>query len=61
MNKVEIISDGRLRGPYTVKINGQTVNNILDIDLNGMVSSDEGKHITLSILVEELVIRPEYK
>ncbi len=51
MNKVEVTSPKNYTGPYTVKINGQEIKWISDIDLNGLMQHD--------LLVSEFHIKTE--
>lgn len=60
MNKVEVTSPNKYAGPYTIKINGQQIDWISDIDLNGLVNDqNEGRRITITLLVNELTVKTE--
>lgn len=59
MNIVEVTSPKNYTGPYTVKINGQEIQWISNIDLNGLMQHDEGRSITITLLVNEFHIKTE--
>ena len=59
MNAVEVTSGQKYTGPYTIKINGQEIVDVMDIDLNGLLKGDEARHITISILVNEFSVKTE--
>ena len=59
MNVVEVTTPNKYSGPYTVKVNGEEIKWISDIDLNGLVESDNGRSITLTLLVKEFSLEVE--
>jgi hypothetical protein len=59
MNKVEVTSVSKYTGPYRIKINGQEIYWVSDIDINGLISYENGRSITLTILVEEFSIKTD--